>query len=50
MKEMTSYERFNRIYRHQEADRIPIREHFWGGAIKRWRREGMPEGGNLLCQ
>lgn len=43
MKEMSSYERFRRTYAHQEADRIPLREHFWGGAIKRWRREGMPE-------
>jgi uroporphyrinogen decarboxylase len=40
---MTSYERFKRIYNHQEADRIPIIDIPWKSTIERWHREGMPE-------
>jgi len=39
---MTSYERFKRIYNHQEADRIPIIDIPWKSTIERWHREGMP--------
>ena len=41
--EMTSYERFKRMYEHREADRIPIIDSPWGGTVARWKREGMPE-------
>ena len=41
---MTSWERFKRMYEHQEADRIPIIDEPWSGTLRRWRREGMPEG------
>lgn len=44
MKEMTTRERVTRMLNHQEADRIPITDHPWNGTIKRWHREGMPEG------
>ncbi len=44
MPEMTSYERFKRMYEHREADRVPIIDSPWGATIERWRREGMPEG------
>lgn len=43
MTEMTSRERFRRMYEHQDADRIPIIDQPWGSTIERWRREGMPE-------
>lgn len=43
MKEMTSKERFARMFEHKEADRIPIIDGPWGTTIARWRREGLPE-------
>ncbi|MHB0859484.1 MAG: uroporphyrinogen decarboxylase family protein [Anaerolineae bacterium] len=43
---MTTHERLTRIYAHQEADRVPIRESPWGSTLERWRREGLPEGVN----
>lgn len=43
MATMTSWERFKRMYEHKEADRIPIIDNPWGGTVRRWRREGMPE-------
>ncbi len=42
MTEMTSKERFKRMYDHREADRIPIIDSPWGATIERWRKEGMP--------
>lgn len=41
---MTSKERVTRMFRHQEADRVPIMDLPWNGTIRRWHREGMPEG------
>ncbi len=41
---MNSYERFKRTYEHKEADRIPIVDDPWRGTLRRWHREGMPEG------
>ncbi len=43
MKELTSKERFQRMYEHRDADRIPIIDDPWAATIERWRREGMPE-------
>ena len=42
MSEMTSHERFRRMYEHLPADRVPIIDSPWGATIERWRREGMP--------
>ncbi|MBO5789149.1 MAG: hypothetical protein J6R42_04310 [Clostridia bacterium] len=42
--EMTSRERFLRMYEHREADRIPICDNPWRGTLARWIKEGMPEG------
>lgn len=42
MKEMTSQERFKRMYEHREADRVPIIDNPWSSTIERWRKEGMP--------
>ena len=44
MTEMTSHERFKRVFEHREADRVPIIDYPWGGTVKRWRREGLGEG------
>ena len=36
-------ERMNRALRHEEPDRVPISDFFWGGFIRRWREElGLP--------
>jgi hypothetical protein len=32
-------ERMNKALRHQEPDRVPIGDFFWGGFIRRWREE-----------
>ncbi|HEX3000143.1 MAG TPA: uroporphyrinogen decarboxylase family protein, partial [Armatimonadota bacterium] len=42
MSELTSRERFQRMFAHQEADRVPIIDSPWGTTIERWQREGMP--------
>jgi len=43
MAQLTSHERFRRMYEHREADRVPIVDGPWEATIERWRREGMPE-------
>lgn len=43
MSEMTSHERFSRMYEHREADRVPIIDEPWAATLERWRREGLPE-------
>ncbi len=40
--ELTSHERYRRAFCHQEGDRIPLRDSFWGATIQRWRDEGLP--------
>lgn len=32
-------ERMNRSLRHEEPDRVPISDFFWGGFVRRWRAE-----------
>lgn len=44
MYKMTSQERFKRMYEHKEADRVPILDSPWAGTIRRWHREGLPQG------
>lgn len=40
-------ERMNRALRHQEPDRVPISDFFWGSFIERWRRDlGLPDAAN----
>ena len=43
MTEMTSRERFTRMFAHREADRVPIIDGPWDATIERWHREGMRE-------
>ncbi len=36
-------ERLNRALHHQEPDRVPVSDFFWGSFVERWRRElGLP--------
>jgi uroporphyrinogen decarboxylase len=42
MSRMTTKERFERMYQHKEADRIPFMDYPWSGTIRRWIKEGMP--------
>ncbi len=44
MIQLTERERILRTYRRQEVDRIPMLDQPWAGTIRRWHREGMPEG------
>lgn len=39
---LTTYERFSRMYRHRDADRVPVLDSPWEDTIDRWVREGMP--------
>jgi hypothetical protein len=39
--------RMNKALRHEEPDRVPISDFFWGGFIRRWREElGLAEDAN----
>ncbi len=40
---MTTRERFERMFEHKEADRVPILGAPWDTTLERWRREGMPQ-------
>ena len=40
---LAKLERMNRALRHQEPDRVPVSDFFWGSFLKRWREElGLP--------
>ena len=43
MAEMTTRERFQRVFRHEQPDRVPMLGAPWGTTTERWRREGLPE-------
>jgi uroporphyrinogen decarboxylase len=44
MSPVITRERFNCMFAHREADRVPIVDLPWDSTLARWRREGMPEG------
>ena len=48
MAEMTTRERFQRMYQHTEADRVPMLGGPWGTTLARWRQEGLPEGADFV--
>ncbi len=48
MSSMSTRERFQRMYAHREADRVPILDSPWASTIERWHREGMPGGVNYV--
>jgi hypothetical protein len=40
-------DRLHKVLRHQEPDRVPISDFFWGGFTRRWRKElGLPDDAN----
>ena len=40
-------DRMNKALRHEEPDRVPVSDFFWGSFIQRWRRElGLPPDAN----
>jgi hypothetical protein len=40
-------ERMNKALRHEEPDRVPISDFFWGGFTRRWQRDlGLPPDAN----
>jgi hypothetical protein len=40
-------DRLHKALRHQEPDRVPISDFFWGGFTRRWRKElGLPDDAN----
>ena len=41
MSQMTTHERFTRMFEHKEADRVPIIDSPWTGTILRWQKEGL---------
>jgi hypothetical protein len=44
---LAKLERLNRALHHQEPDRVPISDFFWGGFIRRWRQDlGLPADAN----
>ena len=39
----------NKALRHEEPDRVPISDFFWGSFVRRWRKElDLPEQLNLI--
>jgi hypothetical protein len=36
---LAKLERMRKTLRHEEADRVPVSDFFWGGFLKRWREE-----------
>ena len=44
MIKMTSYERFKRTFEHKETDRVVMWDFPWPGTMRRWYKEGIPEG------
>jgi uroporphyrinogen decarboxylase len=42
MPQLTTRERFTRIFDHKEADRIPVMDDPWKATIERWHGEGLP--------
>ncbi len=50
LKCLAKLERMNRTLRHQEADRVPISDFFWGSFLERWRRElGLPKDTDIYA-
>src|SRR5512136_828430 len=47
-KGLAKLDRMTKTLRHQEADRVPISDFFWGSFLERWRRElGLAAGTDI---
>ncbi len=41
-------DRMNKTMRHEQADRVPVSDFFWGGFLERWREElGLPTDADI---
>ena len=36
---LTKLARMNKTLRHEEADRVPVSDFFWGSFLERWRQD-----------
>jgi hypothetical protein len=44
---LAKLDRINKALRHEEPDRVPISDFFWGGFVERWKRElNLPKDAN----
>ena len=48
MSELTSRDRFTRMFEHREADRVPVVDRIWAATIERWRTEGLPAEADVI--
>jgi uroporphyrinogen decarboxylase len=45
---LAKLDRMAKTLRHQEADRVPVSDFFWGSFLERWRKEmGLPAGTDI---
>lgn len=45
---LAKLDRMNKTLRHEEADRVPISDFFWGSFLDRWRKElGLPDDADI---
>ena len=45
---LTKVDRMRKTLHHQEADRVPVSDFFWGSFIERWRADlGLPADANI---
>ncbi len=45
---LAKLDRMNKTLRHEEPDRVPVSDFFWGSFIERWKREkGLPADTNI---
>jgi len=45
---LAKLERMSKTLRHQEADRVPVSDFFWGSFLQRWRSDlGLPAGTDI---
>ncbi len=45
---LAKLDRMNKTLRHEEADRVPLADFFWGSFLERWRNEkGLPSGTDI---
>ena len=40
---LAKLDRINKTLRHQEADRVPVSDFYWGSFLKRWREENLAQ-------
>ena len=42
--ELTTHERYLRVFNHENPDRLPRHDSPWGSTVARWQKEGLPPG------